>query len=60
MGLSLRICIYSLPEWRELLARAGLSLIHALADMKLPLDCDPAVTYGRDHYDNLVIFGQKA
>jgi SAM-dependent methyltransferase len=50
-----RIRVYSLPEWQELLAGAGLSLIQALADTKLPL-----VAYDRDHYDNLVIVGQKA
>ena len=50
-----RIRVYSLPEWRELLTGAGLSLLHALADTKLPL-----VAYGRDNYDNLIIVGQRA
>ncbi len=45
-----RIRVYSLPEWRELLAGAGLTLTHALADTKLP-----QVAYDRDHYGNLVI-----
>ena len=49
-----RIRVYSLPEWRELLAGAGLSLTHALADTKLPL-----VPYDRDHYGNLVIVARK-
>jgi SAM-dependent methyltransferase len=49
-----RIRVYSLPEWRELLASAGLTLTHALADTKLPL-----VPYDRDHYGNLVIVAQK-
>jgi len=49
-----RIRVYSLPEWRDLLADAGLSLTHALADTKLPL-----VPYGRDHYGNLVIVARK-
>jgi SAM-dependent methyltransferase len=50
-----RIRVYSLPEWRDLLAGAGLALTHALADTKLPL-----VAYDRDHYGNLVIVGRKA
>jgi SAM-dependent methyltransferase len=49
-----RIRVYSLPEWRELLAGAGLTLTHALADTKLPL-----VPYDRDHYGNLVIVARK-
>jgi hypothetical protein len=49
-----RIRVYSLPEWRELLAGAGLTLTHALADTKLPL-----VAYDRDHYGNLVIVARK-
>ena len=49
-----RIRVYSLPEWRELLAGAGLSLTHALADTKLPL-----VPYDRDHYGNLAIVARK-
>jgi SAM-dependent methyltransferase len=50
-----RIRVYSLPEWRELLGGVGLTLTHTLADTKLPL-----VPYSRDHYDNLVLVGQKA
>jgi SAM-dependent methyltransferase len=50
-----RIRVYSLPEWRQLLAGAGLTLTHALADTKLPL-----VAYDRDHYGNLVIVARKA
>lgn len=49
-----RIRVYSLPEWRALLAETGLQMTHALADTKLPL-----VPYDRDHYGNLVIVGQK-
>lgn len=49
-----QIRVYSLPEWRELCSRAGLTLTHALADTKLPL-----VAYDRDHYGNLVIVGRK-
>ncbi len=49
-----RIRIYSLPEWRELCHRVGLTLTHALADTKLPL-----VPYDRDHHGNLVIVGRK-
>ena len=49
-----RIRVYSLPEWRAILARAGLMLTHALADTKLPL-----VPYDRDHFGNLVLVGQK-
>jgi SAM-dependent methyltransferase len=49
-----RIRVYSLPEWRELCGRAGLTLTHALADTKLPM-----VPYDRDHYGNLVIVGRK-
>jgi hypothetical protein len=49
-----RIRIYSLPEWRQLLTGAGLTLTHALADTKLPL-----VAYDRDHYGNLVIVARK-
>jgi SAM-dependent methyltransferase len=50
-----RIRVYSLPEWKEMFAVAGLTMTHALADTKLPL-----VAYDRDHYRNLVIAGQKA
>lgn len=49
-----RIRVYSLPEWRELLASAGLEITHALADTKLPL-----VAYNREHYENLVIVARK-
>jgi SAM-dependent methyltransferase len=49
-----RIRVYSLPEWREMFAGAGLSMTHALADTKLPL-----VPYDRDHYGNLVLVGQR-
>jgi hypothetical protein len=49
-----RIRVYSLPEWKAMLAGAGLTLTHALADTKLPL-----VPYDRDHYGNLVIVGRK-
>jgi SAM-dependent methyltransferase len=49
-----RIRVYSLPEWRALCGRVGLTLTHALADTKLPL-----VPYDRDHYGNLVIVGRK-
>jgi ubiquinone/menaquinone biosynthesis C-methylase UbiE len=49
-----RIRVYSLPEWRKLLAGAGLALTHALADTKLPL-----VPYDRDHYGNLVLVARK-
>jgi SAM-dependent methyltransferase len=49
-----RIRVYSLPEWRALLAGVGLEITHALADTKLPL-----VTYDRDHYENLVIVARK-
>jgi ubiquinone/menaquinone biosynthesis C-methylase UbiE len=49
-----RIRVYSLPEWRTLFEEAGLTMIQALADTKLPL-----VPYDRDHYDNLVIVGEK-
>jgi SAM-dependent methyltransferase len=49
-----RIRVYSLPEWHELLAGAGLALTHALADTKLPL-----VPYDRDHYGNLVLVARK-
>jgi SAM-dependent methyltransferase len=49
-----RIRVYSLPEWRELCRRVGLTLTHALADTKLPL-----VPYDRDRYGNLVIVGHK-
>ncbi len=49
-----RIRVYTLPEWRALLAGAGLVLTHALADTKLPL-----VPYDRDHFGNLVLVGQK-
>jgi hypothetical protein len=48
------IRVYSLPEWRQLLAQAGLVLTHALADTRLPLQ-----PYDRDHYSNLVIVAQK-
>jgi SAM-dependent methyltransferase len=50
-----RIRVYTLPEWRALLAAAGLALTQALADTKLP-----PVVYDRDHYDNLVVVGQKS
>lgn len=49
-----RIRVYSLPEWRSMFAEVGLTMIHALAETKLPL-----VPYDRDHYGNLVIVGQK-
>lgn len=49
-----RIRVYTLPEWRALFARAGLTMTQALADSKLPL-----VPYGRDHYDNLVLVAQE-
>jgi len=49
-----RIRVYTLPEWRALLAAGGLAMTHALADTKLPL-----VPYDRDHYGNLVLVGQK-
>ena len=49
-----RIRVYTVPEWSGLLAGAGLTLTHTLADTKLPL-----VAYDRDHYGNLVIVGQK-
>jgi SAM-dependent methyltransferase len=50
-----RIRVYSLPEWRAMFDRVGLTLTHALADTKLP-----QVSYDRDHYRNLVIAGRKA
>jgi SAM-dependent methyltransferase len=49
-----RIRVYTVPEWRQLFAGAGLKMTHTLADTKLPL-----VPYDRDHYGNLVIVGQK-
>jgi ubiquinone/menaquinone biosynthesis C-methylase UbiE len=49
-----RIRVYSLPEWRELLAGVGIRVTHALADTKLPL-----VAYDREHDQNLVIVGRK-
>jgi SAM-dependent methyltransferase len=49
-----RIRVYTVPEWRALFARTGLTLTHTLADTKLPL-----VTYDRDNYSNLVLVGQK-
>ena len=49
-----RIRVYSLPEWRTLLARAGLTMTHALADAKLPL-----VPYDRDHYQDLVLVARR-
>lgn len=49
-----RIRVYALPEWRAMLAGAGLALTHALADTKLPL-----LAYDRDHYGNLVIVAEK-
>jgi hypothetical protein len=49
-----RIRVYIVPEWRQLFARASLTMTHTLADTKLPL-----VPYDRDHYGNLVIVGQK-
>ncbi len=48
-----RIRVYSLPEWRAMLAAVGLEWTHALADTKLP-----PVPYDRDHYDNLVVVGR--
>jgi SAM-dependent methyltransferase len=49
-----RIRVYSLPEWRALLAGAGLGMEHALADTKLPM-----VAYDRDHYGNLVLVAKR-
>jgi ubiquinone/menaquinone biosynthesis C-methylase UbiE len=49
-----RIRVYTVPEWRRMLAGAGLEMTHTLADTKLPL-----VPYDRDHYKNLVIVGQR-
>jgi len=49
-----RIRVYSLPEWRAMFAQAGVAMTHALAETKLPL-----VPYDQDHYNNLVIVGQK-
>jgi len=49
-----RIRVYSLPEWRNLLASVELEMTHALAETKLPL-----VTYDREHNKNLVIVGRK-
>jgi ubiquinone/menaquinone biosynthesis C-methylase UbiE len=49
-----RIRVYALPEWRALLAGAGLTMTHALADTKLPL-----VPYDRDHYQNLVLVARQ-
>ena len=49
-----RIRVYTLPEWRALLAGAGLTMTHALADTKLPL-----VLYDRDHYQNLVLVARR-
>jgi len=49
-----RIRVYTLPEWRALLAGAGLTMTHALADTKLPL-----VPYDRDHYQNLVLVARR-
>jgi SAM-dependent methyltransferase len=49
-----RIRVYSLPEWRRMLADVGLTLAHALAETRLP-----ATVYDRDHYGNLVIVGQS-
>jgi hypothetical protein len=49
-----RIRVYSMPEWRAMFEAVGLKLIHALADTKLPL-----VPYDRDHYDNLLLVGEK-
>ena len=49
-----RIRVYTLPEWRALLAGAGLTMTHALADTKLPL-----VAYDRDHYQNLVLVAKR-
>ncbi|MGD9404632.1 MAG: class I SAM-dependent methyltransferase [Anaerolineae bacterium] len=49
-----RIRVYTLPEWRALLAGAGLTMTHALADTKLPL-----VPYDRNHYQNLVLVAGK-
>lgn len=45
-----RIRVYSLPEWRAMLAGAGLAFTAALADTKLP-----PVPYSKDHYGNLLI-----
>jgi SAM-dependent methyltransferase len=50
-----RIRVYSLPEWRAMLAAVGLELSQALADTKLPL-----LHYDRDHYGNLVIVAEKS
>jgi len=49
-----RIRVYSLPEWRRMLAEVGLTLTHSLAETRLP-----ATAYDRDHYGNLVIVGQS-
>jgi SAM-dependent methyltransferase len=49
-----RIRVYTLPEWRALLAGAGLTMTHALADTKLPL-----LPYDRDHYQNLVLVARR-
>ena len=49
-----RIRVYSLPEWRALFAGAGLHLVYALAEAKLPM-----VPYDRHHYGNLVVVGQR-
>jgi ubiquinone/menaquinone biosynthesis C-methylase UbiE len=49
-----RIRVYTLPEWRTLLAGAGLTMTHALADTKLP-----PVPYDRDHYQNLVLIARR-
>lgn len=50
-----RIRAYGLPEWRAMLASAGLELVHALADTKLP-----AVPYDRDHYGNLLVVARRS
>ena len=49
-----RIRFYSLPEWHSLFSDTGLTMTHSLADTKLPL-----LPYGREHYGNLVLVGQK-
>jgi SAM-dependent methyltransferase len=49
-----RIRVYSMPEWRAMFEAVGLRLTHALADTKLPL-----VSYDWDHYDNLVLVGER-
>jgi SAM-dependent methyltransferase len=48
------IRVYSVPEWKKMLASVDLQLNHTLADTKLPL-----VAYDRDHYGNLVLVASK-